>query len=67
VADPETLEQMQTCEFDLASAGDLAGAHMMGDLIEGYINGRVPESNARIALASGRNRIRKAQISGSDS
>jgi len=36
----------------------------MGDLIEGYINGRVPESNARIALASGRNRIRKAPISG---
>ena len=64
MADPETIERMQTCEFDLASAGDLAGAHMMGDLIESYIAGRLSESNVRIALASGRKRIREAPISG---
>lgn len=53
----DLLNQMKEAELDLAAAGDMAGAHMLGEIIEDYRAGIQPEGNARIALGSARRRL----------
>ena len=53
------LEGLMDSMRDAHAVGDVAGAQMLDDIIDGYLGGWVADSNARAALFASERRIRK--------
>ena len=57
-------DDLTQIEFDLAAAGDLAGAHMVGNILQGFRDGSTTPQVAVLTIDAAHARLRRQIVSG---